>query len=236
MITSNQNNDLFIFNKINGETIKFIPTEETTVKNEFINNISINKGTVFYINTFGSLYSIDLKSMKINWFLNLNQSNELNYKNLFTGTELVNFNDKVILSTNDSFYIIEASSGSILFKKNFTLKIRPIVIDDYTFLISNNNLLIALDTNKNKIIYSYDINKKIADFLNLKKQNTQIKSFAIINDNILIFLKNSYLIEFNIYGEVLKIEKLPSKIKSNPIFIDQSIMYINKKNKVIILG
>ena len=220
---------MLIFNKANGEIIKLIPTEETAVKNEFINNISTNKDTVFYINTFGSLYSIDLKSMKVSWFLNLNPSSNLNYKNLFSGTEIVNNKDKVLISSNDSFYIIDSSSGSILYKKNIPLKVRPIVISNYIFLISKNNMLIAIDIYKNEIVYSYDINKKIADFLKLKKQNAHIKSFAIVNDNILIFLKNSYLLEFSIFGELLNVKKLPSKIKSQPIFIENSILYLNKK-------
>ena len=108
---------------------------------------------------------------------------------MFSGTEIVNNKDKVLISSNDSFYIIDASSGSILYKKNIPLKVRPIVISNYIFLISKNNMLIAIDIYKNEIVYSYDINKKIADFLKLKKQNAHIKSFAIVNDNILIFFK-----------------------------------------------
>ena len=50
---------------------KLIPTEETIVKNKFRNNISANNEFLFFLNTFGSLYSIDNKKMKINWFINL---------------------------------------------------------------------------------------------------------------------------------------------------------------------
>ena len=32
------------------------------------------------------------------------------------------------------------------------------------FLITKNNLLISMDLNNGKIIYSYDINKKISEF------------------------------------------------------------------------
>ena len=54
--------------------LKLIPTEETIVKNKFINNISLNKIITFFLNTYGSLYSVDNKKMQINWFINLNQS------------------------------------------------------------------------------------------------------------------------------------------------------------------
>ena len=38
LLASNQNNNLYFFNKYSGEIIKLIPTEETVVKNVFINN------------------------------------------------------------------------------------------------------------------------------------------------------------------------------------------------------
>ena len=38
LIAVNQNNMLFYFNKKTGEKIRSIPSEETIVKNEFINN------------------------------------------------------------------------------------------------------------------------------------------------------------------------------------------------------
>ena len=61
--------------------LKFIPTEEITVKNEFKNNLSINDETSFFLNTYGTLYAFDNNSMKMNWFLNLNQSTDLNLSN-----------------------------------------------------------------------------------------------------------------------------------------------------------
>ena len=56
------------------------------------------------------------------------------------------------------------------------------------------------------------------------------------NNKILIFLSNSYLLELNIEGELLKISKLISKIQSNPIFIEDQIIYINRKNKFLMVN
>ena len=57
------------------------------------------------------------------------------------------------------------------------------------FFITNNNLLISVNNHSGKIIYSYDINQSIADFLKSKKKNVTFKSFLISNNKILIFLK-----------------------------------------------
>ena len=83
LVAANQNNILYFFDKNSGEILKLIPTEETLIKNQFENNISISKNFTYFLNTYGSFYAIDNKSMQILWFINLNQSNDLNPSNLF---------------------------------------------------------------------------------------------------------------------------------------------------------
>ena len=55
-------------------------------------------------------------------------------------------------------------------------------------------------------------------------------------NKILIFLANSYVLEFSIEGKLQNISKLKSKIKSNPIFIQDKLIYINKKNKFLVIN
>ena len=76
IITADQNNTLYIINKLNGTQLKFIPTEETTIKSEFINSLALYKDSLIYLNTFGSLYSINNQNFQINWYLNFTQSFE----------------------------------------------------------------------------------------------------------------------------------------------------------------
>ena len=83
---------------------------------------------------------------------------------------------------------------------------------------------------------SYNINKKVAEFLDVKKETVSFESLAISNNKIFIFLKNSYLLEFKLNGNLTNIIKLPFKINSNLIFINKFIKYLNRKNKLIILS
>ena len=65
LIVANINNGLYFFNKSNGNSLKLIPTEEVKVKNQFNNNLSlINNENLLFLNTYGSLYSINLSSKK----------------------------------------------------------------------------------------------------------------------------------------------------------------------------
>ena len=43
---------------------------------------------IYFLNTFGSVYSFNLENMKINWFINLNPSIDLNNSNLFDGSPI----------------------------------------------------------------------------------------------------------------------------------------------------
>ena len=108
-------------------------------KNNFVNNISFNNENTFFLNTYGSLYSIRNNDMKINWFINLNQSNDINPSNLFYGNEVISRNNKIVVTSNRHTYILDSENGSIISKKNFTSIIKPLIVDKYVFFITKNN-------------------------------------------------------------------------------------------------
>ena len=236
IFAANQNNNLFFFDKFNGEILKQIPTEETIVKNNFINSLSLDEKNIFFLNTYGSLYSVDIKSKRVNWFINLNQSLDVNPNNIFYGSQIVNHGGKIIASSNQFLYVIDSNSGSILIKRNFPININPLIINDILFLVSKKNFLISLDLNKDEIIYSYDINKKIADFLKIKRKNADLKDIMMIEDKLFLFLQNSHILVFNIKGNLEKVNKLPSKINTFPILIENKILFLDKKNKLTIVN
>ncbi len=236
LIAANQNNNLYFFDKLSGAVLSFIPTEDTVLKNEFKNNISFNNLNTFFINTYGSLYSIDNETMRVNWFLNFNQSTDVNPVDLFNSNEIIYQNDKLVISSDQITYVLNNNNGALIFKKNFGSQIKPIIINDYLFSITKNNLLISLNLVTGKILYSYDINQKIADYLNSKKRKVEVKNIMIVNDKIFIFLKNSYILKFSIYGNLDEIVKLKNALSSEPIFINNTLLYLDKKNKLRIIN
>tara|TARA_B100000886_G_C20424654_1_gene493340 strand:+ start:522 stop:1847 length:1326 start_codon:yes stop_codon:yes gene_type:complete len=236
LVAANQNNILYFFDKKNGETLKMLPTEETIVKNKFQNNISIDNDHTFFLNTYGSLYSIDNKSMRIKWFINLNQSNDLNPSNLFQSNQIISYKRKLIVSTNNYTYVLNEDNGSILHKKNFSSHIKPLVNNNNVFLITKNNLLLSFNLLSGKILYSYDINKLISEFLNINKKKADFKTMMIAKNQINIFLKNSFVLKLDINGKIIKVLKLPTKIKSYPIFSNNNLIYIDKKNKLSVVN
>lgn len=215
-----------------------IPTEEVSLKNQFTNSLSLNKekNLLFFLNTYGSLYSIEINSMSINWFINLNPSTNINPSSLFFSNQIVNDRKRIVISSNDSLYLVDTDSGSILKKYNFAVKIKPLIIDGYFFLITKNNLLICVGLKNGEIVYSYRIKDDLSKFLNIEKKKVEYRNMFILNNNIFLFLKESYFIKYDIKGRFKDFRKLPSKIQSLPIVIDNFILYLNNKNKIFVYG
>ena len=234
IIAANHKNNIFFFNKDNGEIIKSIPTEETMVTNQFVNNFSIKDNSLFFLNSFGSLYSIDINLRRVNWFINLNQSLELTTTNLFNGNQIVTNKNRIVVSTNKFSYLIDSLGGRIINSKNFQMNLRPIISGEYVFFLTNNNFLIASNLDNGNILYSYNIKDRLSNFLKAKKK-LNINEFFLANNKIIIFLNNSYIATFNISGKLEEIKKLKSKMKTKPIFINGLVLYLDKNNKLKII-
>ena len=166
----------------------------------------------------------------------MNTSLKSNIDKLFFSNEIKVHNDNLIISSSNILQVINNVTGSTKFKIPISSKVSPIINNDYIFIVSNDNYLISVQISSGKIIYSYEINQLISDYLETKKKEIKINLIRLINNQIFIFLKNSYVVKLSIDGTVNEIFKLPKKINSNPIFIENSIIYLNNKNKIIILN
>ena len=58
----------------------------------------------------------------------------------------------------------------------------------------------------------------------------------IVNNKIMLFLKNSYVLKFSIKGNLDELYKLPSKISSNLLIVDGSLIYLDFKNKISVIN
>ena len=210
-----------------------MPTEEIVLKNNFENSIAIGEKSIFFLNTYGSLYSVNIANSKIEWFLNLNPSLDLNVRNQFISNPVILYENILIVSTLPYLYVLNANNGSTIFKRPITSIVKPIVSGKNLFLITKDYLLVCIDLITNNIEYSININKEVAKHLNTKEKLVSIKSFEILNNKLHIFLESSFILVFEPTGKIENVSRLKTKIKSYPIFVDGSILYINNKNQLV---
>ena len=121
-------------------------------------------------------------------------------------------------------------------KKNFSSKDNIVINENNIFLITKNNYLISISLKNNEIIYAYDIKKKIIGYENKNKFLNNYQSIMIVNNNIFVFFDQKNIIEFNINGELKKIIKLKDNFFNQPIFANNTLYYLNKSNKLIIVN
>ena len=155
---------------------------------------------------------------------------------LFYSNPIQIHNNTIVISTDPYLYLIDSNTGTTIFKKAITSVTKPIVSGNNLFLITKDNLLVSIDLNSGKILYSLSISQEIGNFLDSKNKEINIRFLSMLDDNLFIFLNNSYVVQFNSLGSIEQINKLPAKLGSLPIFINNSILYLNKKNKLIILN
>ena len=234
IISADQNNNLIFFNKKTGEQIKKIPTEKSKYNGKYINYINYKNENIFFLNTFGSLYSIN-KDLNINWFSNINKAVETNANNIFYSNDILVNNNEVYVLTNDQFYIINSENGVITYKNNFSSKLSPVIYENYIFLLNENNFLILIDQKNKEIIYSLDINSKFKENIFKKRLKFNPLKFKIVNNNLFFFLDDSNLLKLELNGSFKEIVDINSKINSNILFINNSIFFLNNRNKLIIL-
>ncbi len=234
LISADQNNNLIFFNKKNGEQLKKIPTEQSKYNGKFMNYINYKNENIYFLNTFGSLYSIS-KNLDVNWFLNVNKAVETNANNIFYSNDILVNNNELYVLTNDQFYVISAENGLILYKNNFSSKLSPVIYENYIFLLNENNFLILIDQKNKEIIYSLNLKNVLKDNMLKKKFKFDPFKFKIVNNNLFIFLKDSNLLKLELNGNFREIADINSKINSNILFVNNSIFFLNSKKKLIIL-
>ena len=58
----------------------------------------------------------------------------------------------------------------------------------------------------------------------------------MLNGKIFLFLKNSYVVVFEVNGDIEKIMKLPFKMNSAPILIQDSLIFFDFNNKISVIN
>ena len=188
---------------------------------------------MFFLNTSGELYSIDYLEQKINWVINFKNPLLSGDATLFLSYPIVIKNNNLIVSTEKSL----SSYNTLTSLRNWILPIepifKPIITLNYTYAVLKNNLLICIENLNGKVVWSQNLftyigNKKI------KNKFGSIIDLKIVNNEINIYSKNGYLLAFNPNNGNLTSSSRVSKngITSEVIFLDDNMIFIDKKNKL----
>ena len=210
-----------------------IATEETILNNKFESSIAIGKENIF-LNTFGSLYSLSKKDNDINWFINLNRSNQSIIRSIFQSKDIIYQKNNILVPTNEKLYSINSNLGNINWELPIKIKTKPIIITNTIYFISEKNFLVCLNEKNGKIIYSKNILNKLNKNIKIKK--FIVNSMLMANNKILIFFNDNKVAEISLDGELRKIKNLNHKKSLNPIIVNENLYYLNKANSLVVFN
>lgn len=237
LFLSNQDNTLYSLNINNGEKNWQYDTSSSFLKSDFQNNLLIDKtnNLLFFLNTSGELYAIDLINNKVIWVNNFNRSSNTE-SNLFLSFPLSLKNENLLVYDGKKILNLNSKTGIKNWETNLSLEIKPVLTSNNVFFVTKNNYLTCLNMIDGKIIWSKNIDNQIKN-LREKFKTSKLgisKSQFIVNNFILVFTSSGYLLTFDISnGKILTVNKiLKNQIGKNQIFANQSLYLLDKKNRL----
>ena len=203
-------------------------TDNSFIKSQKKLSIILKDEIVFFINNVGDVTALDVNNGSLVW-QTPTQSN-LIYQDAFTleNSDLVFENDTIYFSNNkNEFFSIDARTGIIKWTQSINSSLRPTIIDNLIFTISNEGYLFVIDDRTGNIL-------RITDILKNFKNRDNIKPIGFIHGRHKIFvsLNNGQIISLNsTTGEQQKITKVHGSKVSRP-YIFKNSMYLIKDNAV----
>ncbi len=213
----------------NGNELWNFKTDNSFIKSQKKLSIILKDEIVFFINNVGDVTALDVNNGSLVW-QTPTQSN-LIYQDAFTleNSDLVFENDTIYFSNNkNEFFSIDARTGIIKWTQSINSSLRPTIIDNLIFTISNEGYLFIIDDRTGNIL-------RITDILTNIKKRDNIKPIGFIHGRHKLFvsLNNGQIISINsITGEQQKINKVHGSKVSRP-YIFKNSMYLIKDNAIL---
>ena len=186
----------------------------------------IVKGILYFNNSIGDISAVDINKGQLIWQLPT-QSN-LIYEAAFTlkTSDIVADPYTLFFSNNkNKFFSIDLRTGSFNWENKVNSSLRPSLIGNYLFTISNEGYLIIIEKISGNIIRVTDVFKSLK-----KKKRDKIKpvGFVVGLNNIYLSTNTGRLFVIDIStGKTISILKIDNEKISRPIVLDKNLFVIS---------
>ena len=208
-----------------------LKTEDTfTISNIKYSLIIINENVIFS-NSIGDITAVNIETGLITWQLPTQSSSIINENYNFKISKLVSDGKTIFFSNNrKEFYSIDFETGTTNWISKINSSIRPILVGNLIFTISNEGYLYVIDKNKGNIVRITDL------FLNYKakkRKNIYPVGFVIGDKNLFLTTSDGKMIIASIEdGKIIKIEKVSGGLVSEP-FLFNNNLYVVRNGSII---
>ena len=214
----------------NGQELWYFKTENSFIKSQKKLSILLKGEIVYFINNLGDITALSIDDGSLVW-QTPTQSNVI-YQNAFSleNSDLVFANNSIYFSNNkNEIYSIDARSGIVKWKQSVSSNLRPTIVENLIFSVSEHGFLFVIDDKSGNILRATNVFKNIKD----KKSTIKPSGFIIARNKIYLSLSNGKLIKIdNVSGRQENIYKISGSKISRPYVFNKNI-YLIKDNAII---
>jgi len=226
------NNVINCFSTTDGKQIWKFETPPTFIKTNKKLSIIVTSSSVFFSNTAGDIAKININNGELVWFIPTQNTLVQHETNFLETSDIVLFKENIFFSNNFSkLFSLNINSGMLNWILNINSNLRPILIDNFLFTISQEGYLIVIDSIEGKIIRSNYILDK---FKAKERKKLFIQGFLIASNKVYITTNLGYLIICSVStGKVKKVFKVSNSQLSEPIMSNNNLYILTNKSVVI---
>jgi len=208
-----------------------LQTEDSfTISNIKYSLIILNDNVIFN-NSIGDITAVDIETGLITWQLPTQSSSIINETYNFKTSQLVSDGNSVFFSNNkNQFYSIDLKTGTTNWINEVNSNVKPILVGNLIFTISNEGYLYLIDKNKGNIVRITDL---FLNYKDKKRKNIYPIGFVIGDKNIFLTNSDGKMIIAGIEdGKIIKIEKVSGGLVSEP-FIFNNNLYVVRNGSIV---
>ncbi len=208
-----------------------LQTEDSfTISNIKYSLIILNDNVIFN-NSIGDITAVDIETGLITWQLPTQSSSIINETYNFKTSKLVSDGNSVFFSNNkNQFYSIDLKTGTTNWINEVNSNVKPILVGNLIFTISNEGYLYLIDKNKGNIVRITDL---FLNYKDKKRKNIYPIGFVIGDKNIFLTNSDGKMIIAGIEdGKIIKIEKVSGGLVSEP-FIFNNNLYVVRNGSIV---
>ena len=208
-----------------------LQTEDSfTISNIKYSLIILNDNVIFS-SSIGDITAVDIETGLITWQIPTQNSSIINETYNFKTSKLVSDGNSVFFSNNkNQFYSIDFKTGTTNWTNEINSNLRPILVGNIIFTISNEGYLYLIDKNKGNIVRITDL---FINYEDKKRGNIYPIGFVIGDNNLFLTNSDGKMIIAGVEdGKIIKIEKLSSGLVSEP-FIFNNNLYVVSNGSIL---
>ena len=228
------NNTLNAYSISNGDKLWSVKTDKTLVRSQKKLSMVIINEKIIFNNSIGDITAVDINSGQMIW-QTPTQSSLIYDDSFFLKTSVIVADKNTIYLSNNKgfFFSLDLNTGLLNWKHNIQSTLRPTIIDNYIFTVSDNGYLFILDKISGNIVRITDIFKNIKI---KKRKTTKPTGFIVASKNIYLTTNNGRLLLINIEtGRTVSTLKIDKQKILRPMVLNKSL-FIATENSIIKLN